>query len=350
MQTAGEDPLSALGIESTPLVLTRVDRLLLRSRWRGWQRRLRLLGPLEKQLVERGCDLVYFVRQSELPGLLQRLNYVTTLFDLCHRDTPEFPEVREFGEFQAREHHFNTHLTSATLILADSAALAAAATRRYGVDAERMLAMPYTPATFLDARTSSETPAVVQKYGLAEGYLFYPAQFWAHKNHARILEALALLAQSGQRPQVVFCGSDKGNLRHVEQLAAHHGLREQVRFLGFVPGADLRGLYDGCAAVVMPTYFGPTNLPALEAWMIGKPLVYSTFCAEQAGDAALCVDPDSAEDLARALREVLNPAIAATLVARGRARLQQVERQRAEAEAELLRRLVQFDARRRCWA
>jgi hypothetical protein len=84
--------------------------------------------------------------------------------------------------------------------------------------------------------------------------------------------------------------------------------------------------------------------------MIGKPLVYSTFCAEQAGDAALCVDPDSAEDLARALREVLDPAMAAALVARGRARLQQVERQRAEAEAELLRRLVQFDARRRCWA
>lgn len=350
---SGRSHLNGLGIDALPFSLSFLDRLFLRLGaypwWRYLQRRLRLVSTLESRLIGRGCDLAYFVRQSELSGLLQRLNFITTLFDLCHRDTPEFPEVREFGEFWMRERYFSTHLTGAAIILADSAALAAAAAHRYGVDGERLLPMPFAPAAFLDARAANDKPAVLRKYGLAEGYLFYPAHFWAHKNHVRILEALVVLAKQGQRPKVVFSGGDKGNLRHVERFADKHALREQVRFLGFVPAEDVRGLYEACSAVVMPTYFGPTNLPPLEAWMVGKPLVYSSRCAEQAGDAALCVDPDDAEELARAMQKTMDPATATNLVRLGALRLQQIAQQRAEAEAELLRRLRLFEARRRCW-
>jgi len=65
--------------------------------------------------------------------------------------------------------------------------------------------------------------------------------------------------------------------------------------LGFVPIEDMRGLYEGSLAIVMPTYFGPTNIPPLEAWTLEKPLIYSTHLAEQAGDAALLIDPNNAK-------------------------------------------------------
>jgi len=346
--------LRALGVGASLLDFTRGDRLFLRLSGYAWarrrMRRLGLVSGFERRLLARGCDLVYFVRQSELPGMLQRLNFVTTLFDLCHRDTPEFPEVRALGEFQAREHHFGTQLAGAVLVLADSAALAASATRRYGLDAERLLAMPFAPAAFLEGPDAADKVAVLERHGLEEGYFYYPAHFWAHKNHVRILEALVLLRDRGLQLRVVFSGSDRGNLGHVCAFAKRNGLGAQVRFLGFIPSGDLRGLYEGCAAVVMPTYFGPTNLPPLEAWLVGKPLVYSSLCAEQAGNGALCVDPDDAEALASAMRQVLDPATAAALVERGRVRLQQVAGERAAAEADLLRRLGQFEARRRCWA
>jgi glycosyltransferase involved in cell wall biosynthesis len=209
--------------------------------------------------------------------------------------------------------------------------------------------MPFGPATFLDAGMSREKSLVLRTYNLAEGYLFYPAQFWAHKNHIRVLQALIALEERGQHPNVVFAGGDKGNLRHVEQFVAKHGLQAQVRFLGFVPAEDVRGLYEASAAVVMPTYFGPTNVPPLEAWALGKPLVYSTVGAEQAGDAALLVDPDDAEQLASAIEQALEPAKAAELTRLGTLRLQQVEKQRAQAELELIRRLGQFESRRECW-
>lgn len=352
-KASGAAELESLGIPAASFAFTLPDRLFLYLSANLWTRRLlrrwRLVSSFEKRLILRRCDLAYFVRQSVLPGMLQQLNYVTTLFDLCHRDSPEFPEVRAFGEFQVREHYFQTHLSGAVIVLADSAALAVAASRRYGLDADRLLAMPFAPAAFLDERTSNDKPAVLLKYGLAEGYLFYPAQFWAHKNHIRILEALVLLRNRGQRPEVVFCGGDKGNLRHVERYVEQNDLHSQVRFLGFVPAQDMRGLYEASAAVLMPTYFGPTNLPPLEAWAMGKPLIYSARCAEHAGDAALCVDPDDGEDLAQAIQRLSDPEFSADLARRGSRRFQQLQQERAEAEAELLRRLRLFEARRRCW-
>ena len=345
--------LRNLGLEAKPFAFSVTDRLFLQfSRhpwWHQVQHRLKLVSAFEKALLKVGCDLVFFSRQSELPGVLQRLNFIITLFDLCHRDAVEFPEVRDFGQFQARERYFQTHLTGAVIVLTDSAALAEAAVRRYGVDRERLLPMPFAAAAFLQDEVANDKAAVIAKYQLAEGYLFYPAQFWAHKNHVRIIEALALLRARGKRLQAVFAGGDKGNRRHVERTVERLGLREQVRVLGFVPAPDMRGLYEGCSAVVMPTYFGPTNLPPLEAWTVGKPLVYSRHLSDHAGEAAVLADPDDAQDLAQAIEQATDPATAARLVASAELRLRQIEQQRAGAEAELLQRLQQFAARRECW-
>jgi glycosyltransferase involved in cell wall biosynthesis len=317
--------------------------------WHLMQIRLKLTGPFEKMLLRRGCDLVYFVTPSLRPNILQRLNFIATVWDLCHRDVPEFPEGREFARFQVYEHLYRTSLPSAFAVLTDSSALAAAASRRYGVDRERLLPMPFAPAPFLSAAASAEKPAVFAKYGLAEGYFLYPAQFWAHKNHVRILQALLLLRSRGHRPRVAFAGGDQGNRSHVERFVDAHALRDQVHLLGFVPAEDMRGLYEGCCAVVMPTYFGPTNIPPLEAWLIGKPLIYSSHFKEQAGDAALCVNPDDADELAEAMRTCTDAGIRASVVRAGTLRLRQIEQQRKEAESALLERLRQFEARRSCW-
>lgn len=346
--------LSKIGIDATGFSLSLADRLLskvaLNSWWQTIQNRVRFVGPLEKQLTQHRCDLVYFLTPSETSSALQRLNYITTVWDLCHRDTPEFPEVREFSKFQARERNYQNWLSPAVLTLTDSVQLTEAISRRYGIDRDRLLAMPFAPAPFLDAGLSKDKAAVMSKYALEEGYFFYPSQLWAHKNHIRILEAIVMLAESGIKPKVVFAGGDQGNKGYLESFVNKNRLGEQVRFLGFVPAEDMRGLYEGCHVVVMPTYFGPTNLPPLEAWMLGKPLIYSSHLQEQVGEAAICVNPDDEEELAEAMRACANSETCARLVMLGCMRLQQLEQQRAEAESELAKRIMQFAAKRRCWA
>ena len=120
-------------------------------------------------------------------------------------------------------------------------------------------------------------------------YLLYPAQFWSHKNHATLLRALALLPEY----TLACVGSDKGYLDHVRGLARELGVLDRVRFLGFVETDELVALYRGAHALVYLSFFGPENLPPLEAFALGCPVVQADVAGarEQLGDAALLVPP-----------------------------------------------------------
>lgn len=170
------------------------------------------------------------------------------------------------------------------------------------------------------------------------------------QNHIRILEALLLLNKNGVQHTVVFAGGDQGNQAYVERFVEQNNLGIQVNFLGFVPADEMRGLYEGCRAVLMPTYFGPTNLPPLEAWMLGKPLIYSAHLADQAKDAAALVDPDDASQLASAMTSCMNEEYCEKLIKAGRARLQELHDELKTSEAELLVILSRFEKRLHCWS
>jgi len=333
-----------------PTLAERIEALAKRMLWlRAKKYRKIIIGLFEKKLLERGADVAYFLTQSVTPGALQQLNYITTVFDLCHRDSPEFPEVRGFEEFHSRELHFNNNLAPALLVITESENLSKKVSQRYGIDHERCLAMPMSPSPYLQSEFNVDKRSVLEIYDLEEGYFFYPAQFWAHKNHVRILEALVLLRAEGIKLRLVLTGGDKGNRAHVENLTAHYSLDEQVSFLGFAPAEHMRGLYEGCMAVVMPTYFGPTNLPPLEAWILGKPLVYSSHLKEHAGNAAVYANPDSATALAEAMKACTDRDTVTRLVLNGTIRLHEIEQQRSISEVALTERLLQFEARRKCW-
>lgn len=355
MRSSNIGYLEKLGLNTVSLSFSIIDKLISNLSWIPWwqliQRRLKFVGPFEKKLIHHHCDLVYFLTQSPTPAVLQRLNYITTIFDLCHRDSPEFPEVNNFLEFHRREHHFKNGLSQAVVVLTASDQLSDTVSRRYGVDRARCLSMPFSPSSLLNSALASDKKVVLDKYHLEEGYFFYPAQFWAHKNHIRILESLIILREKGVIPKIVFSGSDQGNRSHIENYIDHHNLFNQVKLLGFVPADDMRGLYEGCCAVVMPTYFGPTNLPPIEAWMIGRPVIYSSHFKEQVGNAALCVNPDDAQELADAI-QICNchNNKRVELIEKGTLQLRQLDQQRADAEREFLARLVTFEIRRRCWS
>jgi glycosyltransferase involved in cell wall biosynthesis len=313
---------------------------------RKLQQRLGITGRLESRLLADGVDVAYFVGPSLRPLTLQRLPYIATVWDLCHRDFPEFPEVAEPLAFHDRELAFARGLPRAYCTLTDSETLSQRVARRYAVDPERLLAMPFAPSPFFDRPASEPASEVLRRHGLAPGYLFYPAQFWPHKNHVRILQALRMLQQQGVAVRAVFSGGDQGNRSAIEQCIRAWKL--EVALPGFLPPADMRALYEGALAVVMPTYFGPTNLPPLEAWKTRCPLIYSAHLADQAGDAALLADPDDAHQLAECIRSVLAPEVRADLVARGTARLAQITGRIAAAEQDLVDRLDRLARRLEC--
>ncbi|MGO7155851.1 glycosyltransferase family 4 protein [Rhizobium leguminosarum] len=325
-------------------VLRRLSRKEIGKAW--------MANKMENALLKAGMDLAYFVTHSSTPNYFRKLNYVTTVLDLCHRDDLEFPEVSSDGRFEERERHFSTCLPRAVAVMVASHQLLKSIVVRYGIDEERMIAMPFEPSPFLGEAHSIDRTAVLGNYGLRDGYYFYPAQFWPHKNHIRILEAVSLLKQKtavNSDIRVVFSGADRGNLARIKQQAQRLGVSDNVTFLGFVPVDHMRALYEGALAVVMSTYFGPTNLPPLEAWAVGRPLIYSAHLNEQVGDAALFADANDAEQWADAMLRIRDPAVAVDLIEKGRKQLKAIDMERLEAETLFVHRLEQFAQRRKCW-
>jgi glycosyltransferase involved in cell wall biosynthesis len=139
--------------------------------------------------------------------------------------------------------------------------------------------------------------------------LFFPANTWPHKNHVRLLEALAVLRDThGLCPGLVLAGSPKGASADVTAAVARLGLERQVRWLGYVDQPRLVGLYRAATALVFPSLHEGFGMPLLEAMACGCPVVCSrtTGTGETAGDAALTFDPTDVSDMAQAIRTLLD--------------------------------------------
>lgn len=307
-------------------------------------------NAFERRLVADQIDLVFFPGPSILALLCENLNFVMTVWDLCHRDFPEFPEVRGRRQFECRDELYRECLPKATGILVDSELGRTNVARRYAVDPDRIVVAPFF-APPLPNSGPEGVASVRAKYRLARSYVFYPAQFWAHKNHTYIIRALDLARRNyGTECDAVFCGADAGNEPHVRRIAGHLGLADGVRFLGHVPREDLAGLYQASLALVMPTYFGPTNIPPLEAFELGVPVVYSNLpgLRDQVQDAAILVDLDEPASLARVLDDLVHRRIdTQPFVAAGRKRLIESDPRRYWASMEQVFR--RFATRMATW-
>ncbi len=279
-----------------------------------------------------GVDLLMLLSPN-LQAFSFRVPFVVPIFDLNHRLQPEFPEVSAFGETNSREYFYINTCRFATLVLVDLEKGKADVLRFYGnfIDEDRIRILPYYPP--IEGRAQPDSPELMRvrnKYNLPLRYFFYPAQFWPHKNHKLILQAIKLIAdQTGDAVSVVFCGAYWSyvmatNFKELMELAGQLGIADRVRYLGSVPDEDMAALYSLSAGLVMPTFFGPTNIPPLEAWHFGRPVITSDIegLREQNGEASLLIDPRSPQALAEAMRKLwIDEAFSAELVARGKKRL-----------------------------
>jgi glycosyltransferase involved in cell wall biosynthesis len=279
---------------------------------------------------DQGLDLVLYPVYS-VSAFETRVPAMVTVHDLNHRVYTEFPEVRALGEFERREYYFRNVCRSALTLLVESDTGREDLLNFYadtGLGQDRVVVLPMLPAhTVTPTVTEEDRARVRERYALGGDYLFYPAQFWPHKNHVRLIEALSHLKQTAQlTPTLVLVGSYSGSLRHrtfqtVMRTARRLGVDRQVCHLGFVPDEDMSALYRDAVGLVMPTFFGPTNIPVLEAFTVGCPVVTSDIrgIREQTDGAAILVDPQSSEAIADGLRRLLTSSEErSVLIRRGR--------------------------------
>jgi len=268
-----------------------------------------------------GCDVVHFPSQYfEICALPSIYNP----HDLQHRHFPQFlkPEdwIRRDVELSSGSQYAHAVVTASQWIKDDVA-------RQYNVSPQKIAVIPWAPPNEIYAApTAEDDAAIAAKLKLPQGCAFFPAMTWPHKNHLRLLEALALLRdEQGVLVPLVCTGNRGAFWPKIEEAIERLRLRDQVRFLGLVSWPELHYLYRACGFVVVPTLFEAASGPVFEAWHAGTAVACSavTSLPQQVGDAALLFDPYDVAAIARAVRALHEkPNLRRDLAARGRRRLE----------------------------
>jgi glycosyltransferase involved in cell wall biosynthesis len=278
--------------------------------------------PLQTALHNHKVDLFWFVTPYDIFPL--NIPYLATVWDIQHRLQPWFPEVSNNGVWEAREAAYSVFLRRALFVLTPNKVAGDELSLFYQIPRDRLRFLPHPTPLVDQLPTTEQVGTALAKYGLHSHYLLYPAQFWPHKNHINLLLALRVLRDTyGLDFHLVLAGADHGNQKYVEQKTLQMGLGDFVHFLGFVPREDLLALYLGAFALSYVTYFGPENLPPLEAFYLGCPVVVSKFSGalEQLGDAALFVNGSQPEEIAAAVKRLYDdPELRNALITKGRER------------------------------
>lgn len=209
-----------------------------------------------------------------------------------------------------------------------------------------------------DATFAADLPGareLRQRYGFAGDYLLVTNQFWAHKNHAVIVEALRVLRARGRSAVVLATGHTNdhrqpGYFDTLMDLARSSGVEDRFRVLGIVPRADLLGLMRDAAALINPSLFEGWSTVAEEAKSLGKRIILSDIAVHREQDprGALYFPARDAESLAAAMETMLgtaDPDQAAGMMAEAREQLPQRRRAFARAYQEIVMEVVRAGGR-----
>jgi glycosyltransferase involved in cell wall biosynthesis len=269
-------------------------------------------------------DVVHFTFQD---GFLTDVPSLYQPWDLQHRHLPSFFSA---AELQRREITYRAFCDQARVVVAATSWIKADLTAQLGLPPEKIAVVNVPPVTVMYPNPSATDIARVGKrLDLPPRFVFYPAQAWPHKNHLRLLAALARLRdEEGLRVPLVCSGRRNAGFRLVEREIRRLGLAPQVRFVGFVNPIQLLVLYRRARALVFPSLYEGWGLPIVEAFQVGLPVACSdtTSLPALVGDAAVVFDPLDPVDIAKAIRRLwLDDELANQLVERGRGRVAQLD-------------------------
>lgn len=274
------------------------DRLVLRKRRFPWE-----YEWIDQVLNREGIE---FFLNTTFEAVTLTIPFSAIVWDLQHRLQPQFPEVSANGMAEHREAFYSNVLKNAAFVIVGTQAGKDEVQRFYNVPDEKIRILPHpTPAFALDGVAADRD--ALAGYKLPLDFVFYPAQFWTHKNHVAILRAVHHLKKNeALRLPVVFTGSDQGNEKSVRSVVDELQLNDQVFFLGYVSRDVLKALYHCALCLCYVSFFGPENLPPLEAFGLGCPVIAADVpgASEQLGDAAIRVNPSDDLEIASALKTI----------------------------------------------
>src|SRR3989344_467218 len=245
-------------------------------------------------------------------GFENNIPYIVPIPDMMYKYYPNFPEY-SFWNRIISQIVFKYSAKYAALCIADSTWGKNDIKKFLNKSDDQINVIPFLPAGYVHNyknMTKEEADYILKKFKLPEKFVFYPAQFWAHKNHINLIKSIkAAEEKHGQKIQLVLVGDDKANAENYKELmdlAKSFGIKDRIIHLGYVSDEEIVALYKKATALVFASVGGPTNIPIVEAMFLGTPVVCPNLFAmpEQKGVAGVFFDPFNQDDMAEKISKV----------------------------------------------
>jgi len=149
------------------------------------------------------------------------------------------------------------------------------------------------------------------QYGFKGNFFYLPNQFWKHKNHAIVFEAVKLLKDQGVNVLIVCTGylRDYRNPEYIQGLQDYviqNKLQDNIKILGLVDYQDVLFFMRYSVAVINPSFFEGWSSTVEECKSIGKNMILSDIPIhkEQNPPESIYFDPHDAQELSEAIKVI----------------------------------------------
>lgn len=153
--------------------------------------------------------------------------------------------------------------------------------------------------------TTMKNVHIKEKYGIKGEYILFVGTLQPRKNIVRLVEAFSRLKD--RNLELVIVGKKGWMYEDILQAPNKYNVESKVKFLEFVTDEDLAIFYKNALCFVLPSLYEGFGLPVVEAMQYGCPVITSNVSSlpEAGGDAAVYVDPENTDDIAKKIQQVI---------------------------------------------
>ena len=248
-----------------------------------------------------GFDVVLPVRDNAIHDIpTAKVGWIP---DFQHYRLPELFSLKDLA---ARDALFDTIAGDCELVIVSSQSSRDDFKTFLPLFTEKVRVLPF-PSILWATPLSEDPRRVLLNYHLPAKYGLVANQFWRHKNHSVLPNALSILKRKGIEVSLVLTGlptdyrdAENQHLSEFFQACARLDVRNQVYFLGHLPYWDMISLMRCAAVVIQPSRFEGWNTSVEDAKALGRPLICSDIPVhrDQAPEALGFFEPTSSDELA----------------------------------------------------
>jgi glycosyltransferase involved in cell wall biosynthesis len=232
---------------------------------------------------------------------------VVSVHDVSYLEHPQY-----FTSFRSRQLRLTVKNTveSAAAVLTPSEFSKEAILRYYAIDPDKVVVVPNAVSSeFRPIERHIAQTAILKKYKISKPFVLMVGDLQPRKNHLGLLKAFEELIKAYPQIQqdLVFVGKETWHAKEVRKAIERSAIKDRVHLTGFVDDRDLVQFYGACDLMVFPSFYEGFGLPILEAMASSRAVACSNTTAmpEVANAAGILFDPDSTNEMMRAMADVL---------------------------------------------